>query len=74
MLTIGAVARRAGVRTSAIRYYETQGILQPAHRLPNGYRVYGEDAVSSLQFVRRAQTLGITLAEVKQLLRLAALV
>lgn len=72
MLTIGALARQAGVRTSAVRYYESEGILRPAHRLPNGYRIYGDDAVSSLRFIRRAQALGISLTEVKQLLRLAS--
>ena len=71
MNTIGAVARRVGIRTSAVRYYESQGILPPSRRLPNGYRVYEDDAVSSLRFIRRAQALGITLSEVKQLLRLA---
>jgi MerR family transcriptional regulator, copper efflux regulator len=71
MLTIGALARQAGVRTSAVRYYESEGILRPAGRLANGYRVYGDEAVSSLRFLRRAQALGISLKEVKQLLRLA---
>ena len=72
MLTIGNVARRVGIRSSAIRYYETQGILGPAERRPNGYRIYNEDAVKLLLFVRRAQTLGITLKEVKPLLNLAS--
>ncbi len=71
MLTIGTVARRAGVRTSAVRYYEAQGLLRPAARLPNGYRIYDEDAVGLLDFVRRAQTLGITLKEARKLLDLS---
>lgn len=71
MFTIGNVARRAGVRSSAVRYYETRGLLKPAARLPNGYRIYDEDAVSSLNFVRRAQTLGITLKEIKRLLEVS---
>jgi len=71
MLTIGAVARRAGVRNSALRYYEARGLLRPAARLPNGYRIYDEDAVSLLNFVRRAQALGITLKEVRRLLELS---
>jgi DNA-binding transcriptional MerR regulator len=70
METIGKVARRLGVRTSAIRYYESRGLLRST-RLPNGYRIYEEEAVSTLGFIRRSQALGITLAEVKQLLRLA---
>lgn len=72
MLTIGKVARRVRVRPSAIRYYEAQGILRPAARQANGYRIYSNDAVKLLLFVRRAQSLGITLKEIKPLLDLAA--
>src|SRR6266542_3325000 len=72
MLTIGNVARCVGVRPSAIRYYETQGILRPAARGANGYRIYSDDAVRLLLFVRRAQALGITLKEIKPLLNLAS--
>jgi MerR family copper efflux transcriptional regulator len=71
MLTIGRVARQVGVQPSAIRYYEAQGILRRADRLPNGYRVYTDEAVRLLLFVRRAQALGITLKEIKPLLNLA---
>ena len=71
MLTIGAVARRAGIRNSAVRYYEARGLLKPAARRPNGYRVYDENTVGLLNFVRRAQTLGITLTEVRKLLHLS---
>ena len=71
MLTIGNVARRAGVRPSAIRYYETQGLIRPAVRGVNGYRFYGEDAVRMLLFVKRAQALGITLKEIKPLVNMA---
>lgn len=69
-LTIGKLARRAGVRPSAVRYYESHRILPAASRLPSGYRVYSEDSVAMLRFVRRAQNLGMTLREVKQLLTL----
>jgi DNA-binding transcriptional MerR regulator len=71
MLTIGNVARRAGVRNSALRYYEARGLLRPAARLPNGYRIYDEDTVGLLNFVRRAQALGITLKEIRRLLELS---
>ena len=71
MLTIGRVARQVGVQPSAIRYYEAQGILRPADRRPNGYRVYTDNAVKLLLFVKRAQALGITLKEIKPLLNLA---
>jgi DNA-binding transcriptional MerR regulator len=72
MLTIGKVARRVGIQSSAIRYYERRGMLQPAVRGPSGYRFYGDDAVRLLLFVKRAQALGITLKEIKPLLALAA--
>ena len=72
MLTIGKVAGRVGVRPSAIRYYEAQGILRPALRQPSGYRVYGNDAVKLVLFIKRAQSLGITLKEIKPLLDLAS--
>lgn len=72
MLTIGKVARRVGIRPSAIRYYERQDILQPTLRGANGYRTYSDDAVNLLQFVKRAQSLGITLKEIKPLLSLAS--
>ena len=65
MLTIGKVARRVGIRPSAIRYYERQGMLQPTVRGANGYRTYSDDAVKLLLFVKRAQSLGITLKEIK---------
>ena len=67
MLTIGCVARQVGVRPSALRYYEAQGILRPAVRGANGYRFYSEDAVNLLLFVRHAQALGIRLKEIKPL-------
>lgn len=71
MLTIGRVAQQVGVRPSAIRYYEGQKILAPAVRGANGYRFYTDDAIKLLRFVRRAQTLGITLKEIKPLLDVA---
>ncbi len=72
MLTIGRVAQKVGVRPSALRYYDAQGILCPVARRPNGYRIYTGDSIKLLLFVKRAQALGITLKEVKPLLNLAA--
>jgi DNA-binding transcriptional MerR regulator len=70
MIRIGTVAKRTGLRSSAIRYYEAHGLLR-SQRLPNGYRVYHEDAITALRFLRRAQGFGITLHEIKQLLELS---
>ncbi len=69
-MTIGKLARQAGLRPSAIRYYEAHGLLRPSARLPNGYRLYDRDAATTLRFVRRAQRFGITLREIKQLIDL----
>lgn len=63
---IGELARRAGIATSAIRYYEAAGILPRAAR-KSGRRVYGEDAVTRLKFVRIAQATGFSLAETREL-------
>ena len=65
MLTIGKVAKLTGFSASAIRYYERLGLLR-ASRLPNGYRFYDEAAIKVLLFLRQAQTLGITLKEIKR--------
>jgi len=69
VLTIGKVAKRTGFSASAIRYYERRGLLRSS-RLQNGYRVYDENSVKALRFLCQAQTLGITLKEIKQLLEL----
>ena len=58
MMHIGEVARAVGVRASAIRYYEAQGIIQPALCNASGYRFYSDDAVNLLGFVKRAQSIG----------------
>ena len=71
MLTIGAAAGRLNLRPSAIRYYERLGILSPSMRLPNGYRFYDESAVRSLRFVLRCQKLGMSLKEIKEVLKVA---
>ena len=69
-IRIGELADRAGVTVQAVRYYERRGLLAPLHRRPSGYREYGPDAIERLQFVRRAQELGFTLAEIGDLLAL----
>ena len=66
------VAARAGVNAQTLRYYERRGILPDPPRSPAGYRDYPASAVDVLRFVKRAQELGFTLAEVEDLLALAA--
>ena len=68
---IGALAKRAGVRIDTVRYYERNGLLAPKTRLPSGYRRYSEVEVARLRFIRRAQALGFTLKEVRELLALS---
>ncbi len=65
-LSIGEVARQAGLRTSALRYYESLGLL-PAPRRVNGRRRYGPDAVRQLTVLQFAQQAGFTLAEMQTL-------
>src|SRR5579859_3699063 len=67
-LTIGAVARRAGVRPSAIRYYESMGLL-PAPRRVSGRRCYGPEVLPRLTLIAAAQRMGFTIAEISTLLQ-----
>ncbi len=67
-MRIGELARRAGIRASALRYYEQVGVLQPARRTAAGYRLYGPEVMGRLAFLRRARALGLSLDEVRRLL------
>jgi DNA-binding transcriptional MerR regulator len=67
-ITIGQLGRRVGLRPSAIRYYEAQGILGSPDRSAKGYRLYGPEAIIRLQFIRRSKELGFSLDEVRQLI------
>jgi len=66
-LTIGEVARRVGLRTSALRYYEKVGLLPPAHRV-SGQRRYDRSILERLAIVRLGQHVGLQIAEIKWLL------
>ncbi len=68
---IGNLAKRAGVGIDTVRYYERSGLLAPKGRLASGYRRYGAVELSRLRFIRRAQALGFTLKEVRNLLSLS---
>lgn len=70
MLTIGQVARSAGVGVETVRYYERSGLLEEPSRKPSGYRQYDVMAVLRLRFIKRAKELGFTLKEIKELLSL----
>ena len=68
-LTIGALAKQAGVPTSTVRYYERRGLLRPEGRSEGNYRLYGEEAMDRLRFVRSAQAVGFTLSDISALLQ-----
>ena len=69
-LTIGQVAKAAGVHLETIRYYQSLGLVAQPKRPPGSVRRYGNGTVARLRFVKRAQELGFTLEEVKNLLLL----
>jgi hypothetical protein len=69
-LTIGEVARQAGVGIETVRFYERKGLLDEPQRRASGYRQYDPEAVAVLKFIRRAKELGFTLKEIKGVLGL----
>lgn len=69
-LTIGRLARQVGVGAETLRYYERLELIHPARRTQSNYRLYGADAEQRLVFIRRAQTLGFSLDEIRELLSL----
>ncbi|MBS0307556.1 MAG: Hg(II)-responsive transcriptional regulator [Proteobacteria bacterium] len=70
MLTIGQVAKAAGVNVETVRYYQRRGLLREPEKPLNGQRRYAAEDVSRLRFIRRAQVLGFTLEEIENLLSL----
>ncbi|HHO69290.1 MAG TPA: MerR family transcriptional regulator [Gammaproteobacteria bacterium] len=69
-LTIGRLARAAGVNVETIRYYQRIGLIEAPARPVQGYRCYPPDAVARVRFIKRAQELGFSLKEVAELLSL----
>ena len=69
-LKIGELAEQGQVNLQTIRYYEREGLLAKAPRLASGYRVFSSDAVRRVRFIKRAQELGFSLKEIKELLAL----
>lgn len=67
-LTIGALAKRARVAPSVLRYYEKEGLLSPGLRTAAGYRLYGPEAERTLLFINRAKRLGFSLDDIRQFL------
>jgi DNA-binding transcriptional MerR regulator len=69
-LKVSQLARQAGVSADAIRYYEELGLLPQAERTPSGYRQFGDESVRRIQFIKDAQSLGLSLAEIGELLKI----
>ncbi|WP_422506292.1 heavy metal-responsive transcriptional regulator [Stenotrophomonas sp. GZD-301] len=70
-MNIGQLARQAGVPIDTVRYYERQQLLPTARRSAGGYRVFSDDDLTRLQFIRRAKSLGFSLEEIGELLSLS---
>lgn len=71
-LTIGQLAKSAGIPLTTLRYYERIGLLKPEGRSAGNYRLYSEEALERLSFIRAAQATGFTLEDVSTLLGHAA--
>ena len=69
-MTIGELARSAGINPRTLRYYERIGLLVPSARTDAGYRLYTERDAGRLSFIRRAQALGLSLTEIADVIAL----
>jgi MerR family mercuric resistance operon transcriptional regulator len=69
-VTIGQLAREAGVGVETVRFYEREGLLAEPPRKRSGYRQYPPEAIARVRFIRRAKDLGFTLREITELLEL----
>lgn len=68
-MTVKELARRAGVADHVVRFYARAGLIRPARQAANGYRQFTPPDAKRIRFIRAAQSLGFTLAEVKEVLR-----
>ena len=68
MLKIGEVSKRSGVGVEALRFYEKSGLLDRPSRTYSGYRVYGENVLERLAFIKQAQALGFSLDEIRRII------
>ena len=73
VLQIGRVAQRTGLSADTIRFYEKAGLLPRPARSSGGYRLYGEHAIADLEFIQKAQRLGFSLNEIRELFHLRIL-
>ncbi|MBD2345143.1 heavy metal-responsive transcriptional regulator [Anabaena subtropica] len=66
---IGSVAKESGVPIKTIRYYEELGLLKSSGRTEGGFRLFNTDVLERLHFIKRAQSLGLHLSEIKEFLQ-----
>jgi len=66
---IGEVASMTGASVDTIRYYEKEGLLKEPSRSEGGFRKYPRETVERIQFIRKAQSFGLTLAEIKEIMK-----
>jgi MerR family Zn(II)-responsive transcriptional regulator of zntA len=71
-MTVNEIARHTGVPAHTVRYYTRIGLLRPARKRDNGYKEFTELELQRLNFIRRAQRLGFTLAEIREVIARAA--
>lgn len=69
-MRIGEVAKSTGLKVDTIRFYEMEGLVADAGRSKANYRVYGQEQVNRLSFIKRSRDLGFTLEQVRELLRI----
>jgi DNA-binding transcriptional MerR regulator len=69
-MRIGELTERSGVPPTALRYYEQTGLLPAPSRTASGYRVYDADVVPRLKFIRAAQAVGLSLADIREILHI----
>ena len=69
-MRIGELAAATGTTAKTLRFYEQAGLLSPAGRTAAGYRKFADDAVDRLDFIRRGQAAGLTLAEIREVIEL----
>ncbi len=71
-MKIGELAKKSGCQVVTIRYYEKEGLLSPPERSEGNYRIYGQEDLDTLRFIRHCRLHGINLAEIKELLTFKA--
>ncbi len=71
-MRIGELAKTMGITPDTIRYYEREGLLPPPQRTASGYRDYGPETVDDLQFIKKAQALGLKLSAVREVMEISS--